>query len=269
MSKEVKVLSFSESEMKEHWDKVAKKFKPVASAYSTLVMNEGEWWLFGRYYPELKNKKVLKLDLWNEANMLPILSRAHEAGMQVYGIDISDEVVDKAHRRFESLNVPHKFVIGDMRQIPFEDGFFDYIWTMGTLEHVPDPEKAVREMYRVLKPGGIAIIGLPYKYDPFGCALAVWLGNKLDILPYGEELVFTWPQMKKLVQAAPFKVIGRSGAYFLPWFIRFADMFFNQRLPILSIPLWPFIYLFGKLDKINLLRKYNRIVAIVVEKPAY
>jgi len=267
MSREVKVLSMSESEIKRHWDEVAKKFIPVDTAYSTSVMNEGEFWLFGRYYPVLKDKKVLKLDLWNEAYMLPILSKAYGVGMQIYGIDISKEVVEKAHDRFEALNIPHHFVIADMRVLPFEDNFFDYIWTMGTLEHVPDPEKSIRDMYRILKPGGRAIIGIPYKYDPFGCAFAVWLGNKLDILPYGEELVFTWPQMKKLVQAAPFKIVGRSGAYFFPWFIRFADMFFNQRLPVLSIPLWPLIWLFGKLDKINFLRKYNRILAIIVEKP--
>ena len=45
----------------------------------------------------------------------------------------------------------------DAQQLPFGDGQFDWVITDQVLEHLPDPQAAVRESFRVLKPGGVAI----------------------------------------------------------------------------------------------------------------
>jgi SAM-dependent methyltransferase len=54
------------------------------------------------------------------------------------------------------------------------DDSMDYVFSSHCLEHVNDPEKALEEFYRVLKPGGIAFIYLPapghYAWDPSVCA---------------------------------------------------------------------------------------------------
>lgn len=49
----------------------------------------------------------------------------------------------------------------DGRQIPFEDSSFDLILCTEVLEHAEDPDKLVREMNRVLQPGGMALITVP------------------------------------------------------------------------------------------------------------
>jgi len=49
----------------------------------------------------------------------------------------------------------------DITQIPFTDEEFDIIICNHVLEHVPDDKKAIRELYRVLKPGGLAILQVP------------------------------------------------------------------------------------------------------------
>jgi len=49
----------------------------------------------------------------------------------------------------------------DIQAMPFEDGRFDFIWCSHVLEHVPDDAKAMRELRRVLRPGGIAVILVP------------------------------------------------------------------------------------------------------------
>ena len=54
-------------------------------------------------------------------------------------------------------------VIGSILELPrLENSFDDSIFCSQVLEHVPDPERAVREFFRVLKPGGFALISVPH-----------------------------------------------------------------------------------------------------------
>jgi SAM-dependent methyltransferase len=52
-------------------------------------------------------------------------------------------------------------VVGSATDIPLGDASFDTVVSTEVLEHVPDPLKALREMYRVLKPGGYLILSTP------------------------------------------------------------------------------------------------------------
>ena len=74
------------------------------------------------------------------------------------GLDISVT----AHRYF------HKpFVQGDARAMPFRDGEFDAAWSIWVLEHVPNPEMALAEMRRVIKPGGLLFLLPAWFVSPF------------------------------------------------------------------------------------------------------
>ncbi len=50
-------------------------------------------------------------------------------------------------------------VEGDWQDLPFKDNFADFIFSRGTIPFIPDKVQALRETYRVLKPGGVAFIG--------------------------------------------------------------------------------------------------------------
>jgi SAM-dependent methyltransferase len=52
-------------------------------------------------------------------------------------------------------------VAGDMRSIPFPDGSFDSVLSVHSIEHVPDPERVLSEVRRVLAPGGTAVFVTP------------------------------------------------------------------------------------------------------------
>lgn len=56
--------------------------------------------------------------------------------------------------------------IVDITDITFEDNSFDLIMCTHVLEHIPDDRKAMRELYRVLKPGGIAFLNVPMSNEP-------------------------------------------------------------------------------------------------------
>ena len=50
----------------------------------------------------------------------------------------------------------------DGKKIPFSDGEFDYVFSTEVMEHVPEPKEFLNEIYRVLKPGGILIMTVPF-----------------------------------------------------------------------------------------------------------
>jgi SAM-dependent methyltransferase len=63
------------------------------------------------------------------------------------------------------LNSPIADVKADICNLPFSDNEFDFIICNHVLEHIPDDTKAMQEIYRVLAPGGTAILQVPYKAD--------------------------------------------------------------------------------------------------------
>jgi SAM-dependent methyltransferase len=53
-------------------------------------------------------------------------------------------------------------IIYDGKKIPFPDGEFDYVFSTEVMEHVPEPKDFLKEAYRVLKPGGVLIMTVPF-----------------------------------------------------------------------------------------------------------
>lgn len=63
------------------------------------------------------------------------------------------------------LNSPLADVKADICNLPFEDNSFDFILCNHVLEHIPDDKKAMQELYRILQPGGTAILQIPQDLD--------------------------------------------------------------------------------------------------------
>jgi SAM-dependent methyltransferase len=65
-------------------------------------------------------------------------------------------------RNFDIRESPAVDIVGDAEAIPVEDSTFDVVVTQETLEHVRHPDVAMREIFRVLKPGGHLYCQLPF-----------------------------------------------------------------------------------------------------------
>jgi arsenite methyltransferase len=82
---------------------------------------------------------------------------ARLAGPQgrVVGIDVTPRMVDKAKEHLSRLGLKQvAFRMGEAEALPFPDKDFDVVISNGVLNLTLDKDKAVREIFRVLKPGG-------------------------------------------------------------------------------------------------------------------
>jgi len=210
---------------REYWNRQGRRFRrSFFGAPTTQLYLAEEQRLFRRHVGDLKGKCVLKLDLWNEAQNTEILFWAAGQGARCYGVDIAESTVRKARARSADLCVPVSIAVADVRSLPFPDGVFDCLYTMGTLEHLPDPRRAFEELARVVKPGGVAIVGVPNVRDPFLFALASRLLQAVGRYPYGYERWYTNAELGAILRAQGFLVVRRDGILLLPWFVRMLDM---------------------------------------------
>jgi ubiquinone/menaquinone biosynthesis C-methylase UbiE len=86
-----------------------------------------------------------------------------QRGYTAWGVDLSDAMVEYAREHYDR----DQFRVGDIEQIPFPDNTFDAVMCLGVMEYLEKDEPALREMWRVLKPGGRAVITTPNIVCPF------------------------------------------------------------------------------------------------------
>jgi ubiquinone/menaquinone biosynthesis C-methylase UbiE len=84
-------------------------------------------------------------------------------GYQAWGVDFSEGMVRYACEHYGA----DRFQMGDIERIPFPDNTFDGVMSLGVMEYLSSDEPALREMWRVLKPGGVAVITTPSSVCPF------------------------------------------------------------------------------------------------------
>ncbi|NUR94309.1 MAG: methyltransferase domain-containing protein [Kribbellaceae bacterium] len=79
-------------------------------------------------------------------------------GGRASGVDLSTAMVAEARRRTADSGLPIEFVEGDANELPFDPATFDRARAERVLMALPDPQRAVRELARVTRPGGIVVL---------------------------------------------------------------------------------------------------------------
>lgn len=86
-------------------------------------------------------------------------------GAQYTGVDLTETAVDATRQHFALFALRGTFQVEDAERLSFSDGSFDFVYSHGVLHHTPHPDQAFREVYRVLKPGGKAVLMLYHKHS--------------------------------------------------------------------------------------------------------
>jgi ubiquinone/menaquinone biosynthesis C-methylase UbiE len=102
-----------------------------------------------------------------------------ERGCRVWGADLLEADIRKGFPR--NLDRRVGYAVADINHLPYADGAFDWVFTFGTLQVLPEDAGAIRELTRVVKPGGTLVVCTdvrrPNAGDLFGAqrALRRWL----------------------------------------------------------------------------------------------
>ena len=248
------------------WDDVAANFPSLKGAASTEYYFECERLLYAQFFPPLRNRLLFKTDLWDEAKNTEILRWAADQGARPAGVDIALGIVQQATQVFHGCNPA--FAVADIRAIPFRSDSFDLVYSMGTIEHFPEYDVSLREIFRVLKPGGTAIIGVPNKLDPFLRPLMVFLLQRCGLYAYGNEKSFSASALRRLLESHGFRVRATSGILFIPGWLRMLDLWCHTRHSRLTwLTGWmvrPFAWLYRRVPAV---RRHGYLIACVADKP--
>jgi len=97
-------------------------------------------------------------------------------GFEAHGIDVSCEMIRRARQRMAGhpLEKRCRFSVDDIERLHVTEGSCDAVLCMGVLEYLPRYSRALAEISRVLKPGGIAVIALPNRASAYHVARDAW-----------------------------------------------------------------------------------------------
>lgn len=128
--------------------------------------NELEYSRYNIYYdyiPKIaefefhQGEKVLEIGIGAGTDILEYAKN----GSKVYGIDLTEEAINISKKHFKCAKQKYiSFKKGNAEKLNFKDNFFDLVFSFGVLHHTPNADKAVKEIYRVLKPKGKTIVML-------------------------------------------------------------------------------------------------------------
>lgn len=166
--------------------------------------------LFQKYWHSKRFKEVLEviksvsgpvLDVGCHGGTFTSVILSKIGSKDIYGIDISPEAIKLAKKR-----IPYgTFQVADAAKLPFKDNFFEAVFCLEVLEHVDDPISTLKEIYRVMKKGGYAVILVPSDNRLFKIVWFLWtlyypVWRHAHVQSYGNDA------LEKTIQELSFKM---------------------------------------------------------------
>jgi len=105
-------------------------------------------------FEQLKTADVLEIGVGNGSHAQLIAPHCRS----YTGIDLTEYAVRSTRRRFEVFGLQGQVLQMDAEKLAFPDNSFDFIWSWGVIHHSSNTEQILREMSRVLRPGGRAVV---------------------------------------------------------------------------------------------------------------
>jgi len=144
---------FTIGEVREFWDGVADEYVHKDDSLASTHFQRFER-AFALFQP---TDGMRALNLWSRNGEAVDYFRRHAPHIDLINAEVSGRLISKARARYPD----ELFVKTALGPLPFPDDEFDFILSLETLEHAPDPLRFLRELARVLKPGGTLVMSCP------------------------------------------------------------------------------------------------------------
>lgn len=195
-----------EDETKFRWDSLYRK---LGEGYGRYRPNDQLVESLSRHISGTPRARVLEVGIGKGNESLVIAA----AGTAVVGLDYSRAALALLGRRSRGQESTLELVEADARILPFQDGAFDLVFSQGVLEHFHDPTNALREQWRVLRPGGVIVVEVPNKFTAYTVAKRLLM--RLGRWAPGWETEYSPRQLRSLLSGVGFDVIDTRGWDFL------------------------------------------------------
>jgi ubiquinone/menaquinone biosynthesis C-methylase UbiE len=143
--------------MNQYKERSKAAFDSKASSYDHSLIGAQTRQLYPviiRKFQSIRYSRFLDLGCGTGALIGEIL--AAQPDKQAYGIDLSEKMIGVARGK---LGGKAELTIGDAEHLPYKDAFFDAVCCNFSFHHYPAPKRVAGEVARVLKPGGVFLIG--------------------------------------------------------------------------------------------------------------
>jgi SAM-dependent methyltransferase len=124
----------------------------------------------------------------------------------LWGVDISKHCTDIA-KAF--LKKPEQILCGDALPLPFPDNHFDVVVTFGSAEHFEDVTVIFKEMHRVLRSGGHAVIMVPNMYY-YKFVWETFRSGQGPVCHQSPEHLYAFQEWKRFIEGAGFVILKRA-----------------------------------------------------------
>lgn len=150
MSKRQEILDFYQQASKDYASHLAQK--PYDSYRNTAINHT----LFS-FFPSLPKTVVLDAGCGTGEFVFPLLRAKYGHTLTLHGYDLSRAMLAVAKKKFPFA----RLTAGPAEKLPFRNHSFNLIVSREALEHLENPQQAVYEFYRVLKPSGSLVVSTP------------------------------------------------------------------------------------------------------------
>jgi ubiquinone/menaquinone biosynthesis C-methylase UbiE len=110
-------------------------------------------------FQKQRGKRVLEIGCGLGTDLLQFARN----GAIVTGVDLTRRGIELTKKRFDIYKLPGEFMVVNAEKLPFEDNTFDFIYSHGVIHHIPNTEKVVENIYRILKPNGEFLVMIYHK----------------------------------------------------------------------------------------------------------